>query len=208
MDASAISVLGQLASGAAKRGALVLMAGALSGCVASHFVEVAPEEQMRAQRDAATTAQVRLLGRNGDWLVIRGYHLSDNFVASLTNKPFSHAAVLDHDNDRVIEAESQGVHVTPLPEFVAKAHRLLLIRPVWSDRVSSEAALKKAREVVGRPYDFLGLIGLDIPNRYYCSGLTIEIYRPWIRAEDLVPRPVEPGQLYYWGRILYDSGAL
>jgi hypothetical protein len=46
------------------------------------------------------------------------------------------------------------------------------------------------------------------PDRYYCSGLAIEIYRPYIRENDLVPRPVEPGRLHYWGRILYDSGAL
>jgi uncharacterized protein YycO len=151
---------------------------------------------------------VRNLGRDGDWLVIRGYHLSDNLVASLTNKPFSHAAVLDVANDRVIEAEAAGVHFSPVAEFVAKSHRLLLIRPVWSDAASAEAALKKARDVVDRPYDFLGLIGLGIPDRYYCSSLTIEVYRPYIRAEDQVPRPVEPGQLMYWGRILYDSGAL
>jgi hypothetical protein len=58
-------------------------------------------------------------------------------VAGLTNKPFSHAAVLDRSEDRVIE-----------------------------------------------------------------------VYRPYIRGDDLIPRPVEPGQLHHWGRILYDTGAL
>lgn len=180
----------------------------LAGCAATHFAEKPLEGATREQRDSVITEEVRHLGRDADWLVIRGYHLSDNLVASLTNKPFSHAAVLDLANDRVIEAEAQGVHFTALPEFVAKSHRLLLIRPVWSNAASAQAALKKARDVVGRPYDFFGLIGFDIPDRYYCSGLTIEIYRPYIRSDDLVPRPVEPGQLLYWGRILYDSGAL
>jgi hypothetical protein len=186
----------------------LVMAAMLAGCAATHFAETPPEGATRDRRDAAALQAVRDLGRDGDWLVIRGYHLSDNLVASLTNKPFSHAAVLDLANDRVIEAEAAGVHFTPLAEFVAKSHRLLLIRPVWSDAASAEAALKKARDVVGRSYDFLGLIGLGIPDRYYCSSLTIEVYRPYIRAEDQVPRPVEPGQLMYWGRILYDSGAL
>jgi hypothetical protein len=187
--------------------ALLVTAGMLAGCAASRFVETSPEGATRDRRDAAALEEVRRLGRDGDWLVIRGYHLSDNLVASLTNKPFSHAAVLDKANDRVIEAEATGVHFTPLPEFVAKSHRLLLIHPVWSDAASADAALKKAREVVGRPYDFLGLIGLGIPDSYYCSSLTIEVYRPYIRPDDQVPRPVEPGQLMYWGRILYDSGA-
>ena len=70
------------------------------------------------------------------------------------------------------------------------------------------AALAKARALVGRPYDFLGLIGLDVPDSFYCSELTLEVYRPFIRPGDVVPRPVEPGQHYFWGRVLYDSGAL
>jgi hypothetical protein len=185
---------------------LLVAALALAGC-ATRFAETPPAPDARADRDAETVAQVRSLGRNGDWLVIRGYHLSDNVVALATNMPFSHAVVLDLDRDSVIEAEAQGVHVTPLAEFVAKSHRLLLIRPVWSDPRSAQAAIDKARGLVGRPYDFLGLVGIDIPDRYYCSELAIEIYRPLVRREDRVPRPVEPGQLIYWGRVLHDSGA-
>lgn len=188
--------------------ALLCAACVLGGCAAARFVEKPPEEAARDQRAADTLEVVRRLGRDGDWFVIRGYHASDNLVASITNKPFSHAAVLDMANDRVIEAESAGVHFTPLAEFVAKSHRLLLIRPVWSDAMSAAVALTKARAVVGRPYDFLGLIGLGIPDSYYCSSLAIEIYRPYIRPGDPIPRPVEPGQLMYWGRILYDSGPL
>ena len=184
--------------------ALTLLA---TGCAATRFTEQPAAVPVRESRDAETLEAVRRLGRAGDWLVIRGYHLTDDLVASITNKPFSHAAVLDPEHDRVIEAESQGVHFTPLAQFVAKSHRLLLVRPVWSDAASSQAAVEKARAVVGRPYDFLGLIGVGIPDRYYCSGLAVEIYRARIRPTDQVPRPVEPGQLHYWGRILHDSGA-
>lgn len=183
--------------------ALALLA--CGGC-ATRFAEHRAPAALRAAADEATTAELRRLGRNGDWLVVRGYHLSDDLVATLTNKPFSHAAVLDLEGDRVIEAESIGVHFTPLAEFVARSHRLMLVRPMWADERSREAAVSKARAVVGRPYDFLGLIGLDVPDRFYCSGLAVEIYRPLIRERDLVPHPVEPGQLHYWGRILFDSG--
>ncbi|HET9650973.1 MAG TPA: YiiX/YebB-like N1pC/P60 family cysteine hydrolase [Usitatibacter sp.] len=183
--------------------AAVLLAG---GCAAP-VVVTPPEPSTRQERDTETLSAVRALGRDGDWLVVRGYHASDDLVAALTNKPFTHAAVLDLAHGRVVEAEAQGVHFTPLAQFVAKSHRLMLVRPVWSDAERGQHAVAKARAVVGRPYDFLGLIGLDVPDRYYCSGLAIEIYRPFIRAEDLVPRPVEPGQLHHWGRILYDSGA-
>ena len=185
--------------------AAALCALALVGCAAIRIEETSPHA--RAATDEETLARVRALGRDGDWLVIRGHHLSDNFVATVTNNPFSHAAVLDLERDSVIEAESKGIHATPLAEFVAKSHRLLLIRPVWSNAVSAPAALARARALVGRPYNFLGLIGVDVPESYYCSELTLEVYRPFLRAHDVVPRPIEPGKLHYWGRILYDSGA-
>lgn len=188
---------------------IALFVGALlvAGCAAAPVFIAPPPLDERPARDAAIVSEVRALGRDGDWLVIRGYHASDNLVAAVTNKPFSHAAVLDLAHGRVVEAEAQGVHFTPLAEFVAKSQRLMLVRPVWSDEASAAAAVRRAREVVGRPYDFLGLVGLDLPGRYYCSGLAIEIYRSRIREGDVVPRPVEPGQLHYWGRILYDSGS-
>lgn len=195
------SLLGQLSAAGT-----VALALALGGCAATRAVETPPPPEARAVGDAQTLERVRALGRDGDWLVIRGYHLSDNFVATITNNPFSHAAVLDLERDRVIEAEAKGIHATPLAEFIAKSHRLLLIRPVWSTAASAPAALARARALVGRPYNFIGLVGVDVPESYYCSELALEVYRPFLRAEDVVPRPIEPGKLHFWGRVLYDSG--
>ena len=177
----------------------------LSAC-ATRLIEVPIEAGARAARDAVTLNEIKALGRPGDWLVIRGYHATDNLVASVTNKPFSHAAVLDLERDQAIEAEAQGVHTSTLGAFVAKSHRLLLIRPIWANARSAQEAVEKARSLVGRQYDFLGLIGLDVPDRYYCSELALEVYRPFIRRDDVVPRPIEPGQLHHYGRILYDNG--
>jgi hypothetical protein len=178
----------------------------LAGC-AVHSIERFSPSDTEAERQAHVLAEVRDLGRDGDWLVIRGYHASDNLVSSLTNMPFSHVAVLDRGNGQVIEAESPRVHVESLQAFVAKSQRLMLVRPVWSDAGAGTIALTKARTLVNRPYDFLGLVGLSIPDQYYCSELAVEVYRPFLRREDIVPRPVAPGQLHYWGRVLFDSGA-
>src|SRR5262245_16096871 len=93
-------------------------------------------------RDAQVLDEVRRLGRDGDWLVIRGYHATDNLVSVATNTPWSHAAVLDRDGDQVIEAEGRGVHTTPLAEFVAKSHRLLLVRSNWATDKSSLEAVR------------------------------------------------------------------
>jgi hypothetical protein len=78
---------------------------------------------------------------------------------------------------------------------------------MWARDEAGQAAVVKARSVLQRPYDFLGLVGLSIPDTYYCSELAVEVYRPYIRASDVIPKPVAPGQLHYWGRILFDSGA-
>jgi uncharacterized protein YycO len=183
-----------------------LLLACLIGCAAQPIASRS-DVDAALERDAQNLTALREFGRNGDWLVARGYHVTDNMVASLTNMPFSHAAVLDRDSDQVIEAESVGVHTTPLAQFVAKSQRVMLVRPVWADASNAMAATVKARSLVGRPYDFLGLVGVSVPDEYYCSELAIEIYRPFVRREDIIPRPVAPGQLHYWGRIVFDSGA-
>ena len=177
----------------------------LSAC-ATPAIVTSPGRDLKAVHDAQVLDEVRRLGRNGDWLVIRGYHATDHMVSVATNTPWSHAAVLDKDRDQVIEAEGKGVHTTPLPDFVSKSHRLLLVRSNWATERSSLDAVLNARKWVGKAYDFLGVAGLDIPDRYYCSELAVAVYRPHIPAGTHVPRPVTPAQLHYWGRILYDSG--
>lgn len=184
---------------------LLVVALLVSACATPAVVR-SPAHDLKAVRDAAVLDEVRRLGRNGDWLVIRGYHASDHIVSMATNTPWSHAAVLDKDGDQVIEAEGRGVHTTPLAEFVSKSHRLLLVRSNWATEKSSFEAVVNARKWVGKAYNFLGLAGLDIPDRYYCSELAVAVYRGYIPTGTHVPRPVTPAQLHYWGRILYDSG--
>jgi len=161
----------------------------------------------RPGRDETALAEVRRLGRDGDWLVIRGYRATDNLVSLLTNSPFSHAAVLDLTNGQVLEADGSGIHATPLPAFVAKAHRLLLVRPKWSREGRNLPAVAQARSLVGRPYDYAGLVGIDRPERYYCSELAVAVYRSWVRKSDHVPPVIPPNELYYWGTVLYDTGS-
>lgn len=93
----------------------------LAGC-AVHSIERFSASDTEADRQARVVAAVRELGRDGDWVVIRGYHASDNLVSSLTNMPFSHAAVLDADRDEVIEAES------PRVRWVSSTWRAVLLR--------------------------------------------------------------------------------
>lgn len=164
----------------------------------------------REVREAVMLDAVEKLGQPGDWLVIRGYHATDHLVSALTNAPFSHAAVLDPENNQVIEAEGPGLHTTPTAGFMKKAQRLMLVRAQWATTPERQReAVVKARSLVGRPYDFAGLIGINVPDRYYCSELAVAVFGAHVsRSRDHLPLVVPPDQLHYWGRVLWDSGAV
>jgi len=182
--------------------ALALLA--LTACAVNPKVTAIP-----AAYPVEIAAAVRAHARHGDWLVIRGQHATDNFVATVTNMPLSHAAVFDHEHDRVIEAEGIGVHATALDAFVAKSERLLVIRPIWADDAErAEAAVERARELIGRRYDYLGLLGVNASARYYCTELAVSVYAPEQPPGNPIPPVIAPGQLYHWGTIVYDSGPL
>ena len=151
---------------------------------------------------------VTRLAQHGDWFVTRGVHHTDNFVATVTNAPLSHAAIYDAERGEVIEAEGVGIHTTPLAEFLAKSQRVLIIRPMWASDKNSAEAVARAREWVGKGYNFTGLVGLNMPDRYYCTQLVVAAYKPaWEgRPDNPVPPVIQPAQMYHWGKIIYDSG--
>lgn len=153
-------------------------------------------------------AAVRAVLAHGDWIVTRGVHVTDNLVAMATNTPLSHAAIYDAANDTIIESEARGVHATPLLEFLAKSHRVLVMRPMWATDETREPAVARARDLIGSGYNYTGLVGLGLPGRYYCTELAVAAYEPFMEnaPDNPIPRVIKPGQMYHWGRIVYDSG--
>ena len=179
----------------------------LVGACSRPIVVTPPAAEVHLLRQRQLLEALRSLGEDGDWLVIRGFHGTDHLVSAVTNAPFSHAAVLDRERDQVIEADRTGVHCTRLEDFAPKIHRLMLVRPQWAGQGRNREALLKARGLVGRPYDFSGLVGINDPERYYCSELALATYRAWVKRSDHVPPVIPPFELHYWGRVIWDSGA-
>ena len=105
----------------------------------------------------------------------------------------------------VVEAEGKGVHMTPLNEFVDKSYRLLIIRPRWLNTDNAEKAFSNAEQLVGKNYDFLGTIGFNSPDRYFCSELAVAVYKEWHRPVERFPDVIKPSDLYLYGNVLYDS---
>jgi hypothetical protein len=175
----------------------------LSGCAvkAIHTVPQSLETNLEP---------VRAVIENGDWVVIRGVTGPDNFIGAITNMPFSHASVYDLENDAVIEANSKGVHATSLSDYLGSAARVWIVKPVWATPETRPLAVAEARKLIGKPYDYIGVIGLNLGDSYYCSELAIAVWRPFMGDAETNPIPlvISPGHLRHWGRVVYDSLAI
>lgn len=162
------------------------------------------EERHQAQNEAIKQKVLETAG-TGDWLVTRGYHSTDNLVVNATGIPLSHVGVFNANSRQVIEAEGGGVHKTSLDAFVDKSFRVLVIRPRWRSGNNADSAWQYAETLVGKNYDFLGTVGFDLPENYYCSELAVRIYEKWHNGKEKFPTVIKPGELYLYGTVLYDS---
>ncbi|MDR1486606.1 MAG: hypothetical protein LBT62_01230 [Deltaproteobacteria bacterium] len=179
------------------------------GCLSFLGCAVKPV-QTETQRLDVNLEPIRAVVEDGDWLVIRGVTGPDDFISSVTNMPFSHAAIYDAEKDEVIEADARGVSSSPLPEFLLTAYRIWVVKPIWATEKNRHAAALRARSRIGRPYNFTGLIGLSLPDSYYCTQLVMDAWEPFIdkRGGNPIPLVVSPGRLHHWGRVVYDSFGL
>jgi len=143
-------------------------------------------------------------GATGMWLVTRGYHGSDHLVAVATNAYLSHAAILDLENRVVIEAIGKGVLETPLDKFLTASHRVLLVKPEgWTPKLGQEA-LARAKEQLGKSYDFLGTVGIPKKDRWYCTELAVWSLGGTVNkfGAHKVIRPIDMPK---FGEVLFDS---
>jgi hypothetical protein len=160
-----------------------------------------------AKQDKRMLKAIKTYGRTGDWILVRGYLKSSDFIADVTGGVFSHAAILDKDMNQVIESDHTGVHTTSLNLFTNESHRMVIVRPKWrTNRKVGKRAVEEARKLIGKPYNFTGLIGISMPNSYYCSELVTQAYKAFIHQSDKLPAVITPLELLNWGRIVYDTG--
>lgn len=176
----------------------------LSGCLARTTVDIPNPELHRIQNDKIVESVVTH-ATTGDWIVTRGYHATDILVANATAMPITHVSIYNAEEKFVIEAEGTGIHTTSLYDFVNKSYRVLIIQPRWKTDENKRIAFAEATKLVGQKYDFLGTIGFNYPNKYYCSELAVSIYKKWYLLNEKFPRVIKPGDLYLYGKILYDS---
>ena len=158
-----------------------------------------------ADEVASWKKMIEAHGETGYWLVVRGYHASDDLIAMSTNSELSHALILDAETASVIEAVAVGVIESPLSRVIEESHRIQLIRPRgWTPERGREA-VAKARSVVGSGYDFAGIVGLPFEEYFYCSELAA--WSMSIPVDHAGPQHVlHPKNLYQLGELLVDTG--
>jgi hypothetical protein len=184
----------------------LLLFALLAGCSAGTDALVRRTGPEYEAEVASWMETVKRTGGDGEWLVVRGYHATDDLIAVATDSPLSHAAILDLSHMQVIEAVGAGVVVVPLEKILRESHRVQLVRPRGWTPEAGRAAVDRARAKAGAGYDFLGLVGAPDEERFYCSELAVwSMELPVDRAG---PQNVlHPRNLHTLGDVLFDSGA-
>lgn len=141
-------------------------------------------------------------------------HLLSKIIRKVTNAKTSHCWLLYTDpvlgGDFVMQAELNGIVLTPWDQFVKKNVVVAVIEPV----VDMKPGLLVLAEYLGSMYDFGGLLGgffvivsrwlhrkihnpFDNPHALFCSeAVTVALQAAkYPGTEDLVPKDTSPEDL-------------
>ena len=180
---------------------------ALSGCGVPSVYGKKPASS--AADDAVVqlwVESIRENGESGDWILTRNYALVGDLIVafSFRDESLSHAAIYDKERDMVIEATSPKVKAVPLENFVRRYKRVMLARPKWLSHEEQVASMHRARALIGEPYDWAGLIGIDDGDRFYCSEFVLVV----ADQRGVIDRPVwvTPAGLLDVAHVIYDGG--
>ncbi len=156
------------------------------------------------KEDSLFTKNILSKSENGYWLVVRGYKLTDHMVATATLTDYSHAAILDINSKSVIEADGSGIHESSIEKFVNHSYRITLVKPAGYSNIRGDLAVKSARDLLGKSYDFLGTVGINASEKYYCSELVVCCYSN-IKDSLKLPVVIKPAYLLELGTTVFET---
>lgn len=128
---------------------------------------------------------------------------------------FTHVAMVVETQPeiRLIEAASEGgVRYTPLDEFLASSQRIggrpAVVAMRLRDTTGAAAAVRRARQFLGQPYDYSYL---PDNGKLYCSELIYESYRdaegrPLFTARPMNFRAADGSMPQFWTELFEQLG--
>ncbi len=181
---------------------ILLAAGLLFSC--KYGLVKKPKSPEAENENQLYMKEILKRSENGYWLVVRGYKVTDHLVATATLTDYSHAALLDVNAKRVIEADATGIHESSLEKFIDHSYTITVVKPFNYTKQLGDLAVNNANAKIGKAYDFLGTVGFNSPERYYCSELVVYCY-PSIKDSVKLPPVIKPAYLLELGTLIYES---
>jgi hypothetical protein len=193
-----------------------------------------PLKKLRRPKDSVVLdyQTVRKDMKLGDILLFRGRGWLSRLICRVTHGKYSHSALLMpewHDRLLVMQAEVLGVEIAPASHAVARYKG----RVDWWElateayqQLDREKFLDALLEPVGRPYDFVGVIGLGLrrlfhmkkpirthrANTYFCSDYVAEVLEKGgidmghLQAANVAPKDFAASGLFvYKGTLRLDE---
>lgn len=176
-----------------------------AGCSRSLIVERPQEKRLDDAYAQMFTQEAAHTVQDGDIVLRRGYAVLSDVITLATSGPdVSHAGIYDATTGTVIEAVDGGVTERALTDYVRGSHRVVIVRTSLPT-AERRAAVLRARGTIGTGFDYSGFVGLDDPDRFYCSELVAWAYHADRLGLD-TSGLVAPGDLVQIGETVYDSG--
>lgn len=188
--------------------ALAVATATFTGCAEPRSMLVHRPEDPAV--DAAVTAlwahEIHGVARDGDWVLTRSYYALGDAIAKLTpGEDLSHASIYDAHRDTVVESVGSGVREISLSELLSRNHYVIVVRPHNMTAADQTAALARARTRVGAAFDKGGMLGIDDPDKFYCSELVWWASQTEARS-GVRERVITPADLMKYGQVIYWSG--
>ena len=168
----------------------------------SNAIVKKPKSEAALKEEDLFKKEIIALGKDGYFLVARGYKFNDHLVSTATLSNYSHAVILDVTNNKIIEATADGVHPLALDSFIHKSFKITMVKPAGYTTTRAKDALLCCADKYGKPYDFTGTVGIDRTEKYYCSELVMECYQHLVDSLQL-PHIITPGKILEYGEIIY-----
>lgn len=178
-------------------------AGGLGACSGSLVHQKPQSAELNQSMTDMWARDIHRVARSGDWILTRSYSSAGDAIVGVTlGESFSHAVLYDAERGTVIEAIKPVVREVPLEDLLARNRYAVVVRPVGASVESGQASLARARSVLGASFDYSGMLGLDDPDKFYCSELVA-----WASEIEHDHRIITPAELYDEAEVIYLSGA-